>query len=94
MPIEHGLVGQRRRKIPVEIDHHLGDAAFGGRHARSFIAQAELLTQRRLHAVAVQDFTFDFGGFDSLFADKLDFQRFLVVRANMFTGADELPGLQ
>ena len=43
---------------------------------------------------AVENFTLNFGGLDRLVADKLDFERFLIVRADMLAGADELTGPQ
>ena len=45
VPVEHRLVGQWRREVPVQVDHHLRDAALGGGHPRRLGAQSELLAQ-------------------------------------------------
>ena len=94
MPVEHGPVGERRREVAVEVHHHLGDAALGGLHAGRFRAKTELLAQRGLHAVAVEDFSLDLGGLHGLVADQLDPEGFLIVRPDMLAGADELAGLE
>ena len=52
------------------------------------------MAQRRLNAVAVENFTFDFGGLYGLVADKLYFERVLIIGPDMPESADELPGLE
>src|ERR1700719_3561756 len=94
MPIEHCLVGERRREVLIEIHHHLRDAPFGGLDARDFKAESKLLTKRGLHAVPVEDFSFDFRGLDGFVADKLDLEGFLVVRSYMLASTDKLSRLQ
>src|SRR4029077_5491148 len=64
VPVEHRLVSERISKAPVQIHHHLRDAALGGLHAGLLNAEAELLAQRGLNAVAVENLAFDFGGLD------------------------------
>jgi hypothetical protein len=67
-----------------------GDAAFGWLDARLFGPEPELLAQRGLNAVAVEDFAFDLGGLDGFVADELDFERLLVVRVDVPACTDEL----
>ena len=64
-----------------------------GRHAGSFGAEPELVAQRGLHAIAVENLAFDFRGLDRLVADQLDPEGFPVVGADMLAGADEFAGL-
>lgn len=47
-------------ELRYRVDHHLCDAAFGRRHAGLLPAEAKLVPQRRLNAVAVEDFALDF----------------------------------
>ena len=93
VPVEHRLVRQRRCVVPIEIDHHLGDAALGGTHAGAFRREAKLFAQGGLHAIAVEDFPFDRRGLDGLLADQLDRESRLVVMANVLADPEELPGL-
>jgi hypothetical protein len=91
VPLEHRLIGQRVGVVAIEIEHHLGDAAFGRLHIRSLDAEAELGAHRGLDAVAVQNLAFDLRGLDRFLADKLDLQGFLVVGPDMLAGTDDLP---
>jgi hypothetical protein len=40
----------------MEIDHHLRDAALGGRDARSLRVEAKLMAQGSLNAFPIEDF--------------------------------------
>jgi hypothetical protein len=93
MPLEHRLVGYRVGVVPVEIEHHLGDAPFGLLDVRGFRAEPELGAQRGLHAVAVQYLPLDLGSLDRLLADEVDLQGFLVFGADVLVGPDELARL-
>ena len=61
---------------------------------RRFGPEAELVAQRGLDAVAVEDFALDLGGLDRFVADQFDLEGLLVVRPDMPEGADELAGSQ
>ena len=62
---------------------------FGG-----FRSEAELVAQRGLDAVAVEDFALDLGGLDRFLADQFDAQGILVVGPDMAENPHELAGLQ
>lgn len=81
-------------EMPVEVHHHFGDAALRGWHSPPVAAEPKLLPQRRLHAIAVEDFPFDFGSLERFVADQLDPERVLVLSADMPESADELSGTQ
>lgn len=51
------------------------------------------MAQRRLNAIAVEDFAFDLRGLHCLFADELNPQGFLVIRSYVADSSDKLPGL-
>ena len=73
----------------VEVHHHLCDAALGRRYPPAVGPETELRAQRRLNAVAVEDFAFDFRGLQCLVADQLDFEDIAVVRADMLERTDK-----
>src|SRR5262249_52427207 len=91
VPGEQGLMREGRAEILVEVHHHLGDAALGRRDSPPVGAEPELLEERRLDAVAIEDFAFNLRGLHGLVADQLDFEDVLLVRPHMLEGADELP---
>jgi hypothetical protein len=74
VPIEQGFIGEHAGKILMEIDHHLRDAALGGRDARSLRVEAKLMAQGSLNAFPIEDFPFDLRSLDRLFADQFDAQ--------------------
>ena len=61
-------------KGSVKIHHHLRDALFGGRYSAIIGLESELSPERRLNAVAVQDFPLDRGSLDGFVTDQLDAQ--------------------
>lgn len=84
---------KRCAEIAIEIHHHLGDTALRRIDAGLFRAEAELVAQRGLNAIAIQNLAFDFRCLDRLFTDDVDFQSFLIVRAYMLVSAHEFPRL-
>jgi hypothetical protein len=74
MPLEQRRVVERIVPPPVEIGEHLGNPLLGWRGTPPITVQAELPTERRLNAVAVQDFSFDLGGLEGFRADQIDDQ--------------------
>ena len=94
VPREHGLMDQGIGEAGVQVHHHLGDAAFRRRNARLIRGEPELLTKGRSHAVAVEDFAFDFGGLQGFVAYQLDPEHVLVMPADVLESPDELARLQ
>src|SRR6266478_7388850 len=94
MPREHSFVRERIAEALVEVHHHFGDAALGGRYLPPIDAKAELLAQGRLNAVAVENFAFDFRGLHRFVADKLNFENVPVFWSDMLEDADKLAGAQ
>jgi hypothetical protein len=73
----------------MEIDHHLRDAALGGRDARSLRV---VMAQGSLNAFPIEDFPFDLRSLDRLFADQFDAQPILLVSTYMFEDPHDLAG--
>jgi hypothetical protein len=92
VPIEQGFIGEHAGKILMEIDHHLRDAALGGRDARSLRVEAKLMAQGSLNAFPIEDFPFDLRSLDRLFADQFDAQPILLVSTYMFEDPHDLAG--
>ncbi len=46
VPGEQGLIGQRFGELAIKRNHHVGDAAFGGRYPAMIGVQAELAAKR------------------------------------------------
>ena len=92
VPVEQHVMCQRFGETFVEAHHHFGDAVLGRVDIACRRAQAELLTQRTLDALAPQDFAFNFRGFDRFLADKLDFEHVPVILADMLESAQKLAG--
>jgi hypothetical protein len=94
VPCRHGFVAQRRAEAPIKIRHHFGDAALGRRDAPVVGSEPELVAQRGLHAVAVEDFALDLRGLHGFFADQLDLEAVLVVRSDMLQDPQNFAGPQ
>src|SRR5437660_12305729 len=94
VPRTKRLAVQRGCEVLIEIQHHLRDAALGWADARLLHSESELLTERGLHAVAVENLALDFRGLDRLLANQLDLKCLLIVRSNMLIGPDELARAQ
>src|SRR6266852_4258272 len=90
VPCEHRLMRKRVAETLVEIHHHFCDAVFGRWYPPPIAAKTELRTEGRLNAVAVERLAFDGRGLVRFVADQLDLEHVLVVRTDMFEGADEL----
>ena len=64
MPTKEHSVRQGLGESLVYIGEHLGDAAFGWFDPAHIGLKAKLTPQRRLHTVAIEELTFDFGGLE------------------------------
>jgi len=94
VPAEQGIVVQRIRPTPVQISHHLCNAAFTRLHRAIISVEAKLPAQGRLHAQAIQGLTLYRAGLDRLFAKELNSQLVAVIVAHMADRADHLTGEQ
>jgi hypothetical protein len=74
VPDEQNRIIKRVCKALVKICHHARDTELSGRNMSAFRPEAKLVAQGRLDAVAVENFPFDFCGFDRFFADQLNTQ--------------------
>jgi len=66
VPTKEDLVREGLGEAAIEVDHQFGDSPFGGFGATSIGSETQLLTQRGLHAGAIENFAFDLGGGEGL----------------------------
>jgi hypothetical protein len=85
--------GQRGSEIPVERHHHFRDAAFGGRNPARFGFETELAAQRRLDAVAIEQFAFDLRGLHRFVGHDVEHDAGAVLIAEVLHHANHDPGL-
>ena len=71
VPRKQCRVVKRCAEIAIEIHHHLGDTALRRIDAGLFRAEAELVAQRGLNAIAIQNLALDFRCLDRLFTDDV-----------------------